>query len=126
MPTTLTPRPCSQVPCRTLAAPHSSRCPVHQRAHQHGVSRRHDVTQPGASRRGRGRRWVRFRWSFLSRHVMCFDCLAEGQKYPQMSREVHHLKSLASGGLVYSSSNCIGLCVEHHRLRTNEERKKIV
>ncbi len=126
--TSRTPRACYKATCLTAAEPGTRACAAHRRP----TAPRREAARPGATKRGGGKRWMKFRWSFLSRHVRCFDCLEAAARDPrpnawasvQMSQEIHHVQPLALGGAVYDTNNCVGLCVRHHLIRTNAQRPK--
>ncbi len=70
-----------------------------------------------SSSRGYGRRWRRFRLTYLAGNPLCADCAAAGRVTAAI--EVHHiLRAADRPDLMLDPENVLGLCKAHHSART--------
>lgn len=76
------------------------------------------ATQPGATPRTRGRKWMAMREAWLRKHPMCEDCQAEGLVV--QGQEVDHVIPLWQGGADHES-NFATRCIPHHKAKTARE-----
>ena len=84
---------------------------------------------PRPSRRGGdlGKRAIRtpeyrqWRLAYLKEHPLCVACSGFGLTAP--ATELDHIRSREEGGRVRSAANVAGLCLDHHRLRSQVQRR---
>ena len=102
-------------PCRHPGCPELTRdgyCETHR-----AEARTYERHRGSAHSRGYDREWEAFRAQYLKRHPLCVDCMSAVAYEP--AREVHHIKKLRDyPKLKYAESNLMGLCHEHHSIRT--------
>jgi len=105
-------RPCKHAGCPNLTRDPSGYCEEHIEEY-----RQRDHYRSNSRQRGYDNQWKRFRLSYLRRHPLCVDSLAEGKFVP--ATEVHHIRKLRDyPTLKYEESNLMGLCHECHSRRT--------
>jgi 5-methylcytosine-specific restriction enzyme A len=108
-------------PCRVPSCAHvqtqAKPCPVHGpvQVMRWNTDRRPDVV------RLRGRANQERRLRVFARDPLCVACAAQGRT--TLATVADHALALAEGG-ADDESNLVGLCVEHHRLKSIEESKR--
>lgn len=105
-------RPCKHTGCPNLTRDVSGYCKDHIEEY-----RQRDRYRKSAYARGYDTQWERFRLSYLSKHPLCEDSLAEGKYVP--ATEIHHKKKLRDyPELKYVENNLMALSHEKHSIRT--------
>lgn len=72
--------------------------------------------------RGYGPAWRRFRKWFIARNPLCGHCEKEG--LTRLARELDHIKPLDEGGALLDAENVQGLCHRHHRIKTEQDKRR--
>ena len=90
-------------------------CGQYQPCSEHQRQREYDAERGSSSQRGYGRRWQKFRLSYLWQYPLCVDCLP----HPVAATEVHHIQKAADRpDLMFDCDNLMALCKSCHSTRT--------
>ena len=105
-------KPCVHPGCMALVKGGGSRCSKHAQQDQ----REYDQQRGSAAKRGYGRRWQRYRASFLAEHPICSRC-------GDVAEAVDHIQPVTGPDdpLFWEPTNHQGLCQSCHSSKTASE-----
>src|SRR5581483_6944331 len=109
---TLPKRPCRKPGCPALVA--SGFCPQHQYSRE--------ASRPSAAKRGYGRRWQRYRLTYIHLHPRCIASDENG-RCEACTEEVDHITPVTGPDdpLFWDPTNHQPLCSTHHKRKTAKE-----
>ena len=93
-------------------------CPLFRPCPEHGKHPPSRRDRPGASARGYGRRWEKYRRGFLARNPICVGCRRE----PAIA--VDHIQPIQGpqDPIFWTVSNHQALCISCHSRKTGQDR----